>query len=210
MSPAPLPIALAAVLALIGGALVILFLPPVVHAALAVSDAATWLGVDGATAAGWSDTAIAGIVTWRDPLGPVLAAGPLFTSDEEAHLRDARLLAWAAWVAGALSLAGLLAWGRDPGRRAAMGPVLRRTGLAVIGVTVTIGIVGLVAFEPLFELFHRIAFPGGNWAFDASFSRLVRLYPLAFWEVMAAALGVLIVVGGLCLVLIGRRIARPA
>lgn len=209
MSPAPLLIALAAVVTLIGGALALLFLPPVVHLALGSADAAAWLGVDPATAANWSDIAIAGIVTWRDPVGPILASGPLFTPEEESHLRDARLLAWVAWGGAILSLAGLLVWARDPGRRAAMGPVLRRTGLAVIGVTVAIGIVGVVAFEPLFALFHRIAFPGGNWAFDAAVSRLVRLYPLAFWELMAAALGLLLIVGALGLVLTGRRLARP-
>jgi uncharacterized membrane protein len=73
-------------------------------------------------------------------------------------------------------------------------------------VTVVIAaIVGVVAFDPLFELFHRVFFPQGDWAFDPGSQRLVQLYPFRFWQVMAAALGVLSVLLGVARWAVGRR-----
>jgi uncharacterized membrane protein len=60
---------------------------------------------------------------------------------------------------------------------------------------VIVGVLGFVAFDPLFELFHRVFFPGGNWEFPAD-SNMIRLYPYAFWQLTAAALGALCVIGG--------------
>jgi uncharacterized membrane protein len=60
---------------------------------------------------------------------------------------------------------------------------------------VVVGVVGFIAFDPLFELFHRLFFPGGNWEFPAD-SNMIRLYPYAFWQLTAGALGVLCVMGG--------------
>ena len=56
------------------------------------------------------------------------------------------------------------------------------------------GVIGLVAFEPLFTIFHQVFFPGGGWAFDATSQRLVQLYPFAFWQIAAAAFGLLALV----------------
>ena len=112
------------------------------------------------------------------------------TPAEIDHLRDARTLLWLLFGAATLAMLGIavaLVRSDRPGR------IVRAIGLGgaatAVGVVV-IGIVGLVAFEPLFELFHRIFFPGGNWAFDPRTERLVQLYPYAFWQVIAAALGV--------------------
>ena len=72
---------------------------------------------------------------------------------------------------------------------------------------VVVGVVGYLAFEPLFELFHRVFFPGGNWEFPAD-SNMIRLYPYAFWELTAAALGVLCVIGGGLVWFVASRRAR--
>ena len=78
-----------------------------------------------------------------------------------------------------------------------------------IGVVV-IGIVGLIAFEPLFELFHRVFFPGGNWAFDPRTEHLVQLYPYAFWQLIAAGLGIVAGVLGIITWAVARWVAGPA
>jgi uncharacterized membrane protein len=62
----------------------------------------------------------------------------------------------------------------------------------------------LTAFEAAFTLFHEIVFPGGNWAFSAD-SLLIRLYPEQFWELTAAALGILASLGALVVWLVARR-----
>jgi uncharacterized membrane protein len=100
-----------------------------------------------------------------------------------------------------------LARHHDRERRAVWRAVSRGGGAAVIGA-VLVAIVGAIAFGALFTLFHEIAFPGGNWAFDPSTQRLVQLYPLAFWQIAAAALGLLVIVIGALVWWVGRAAAR--
>ncbi len=52
-----------------------------------------------------------------------------------------------------------------------------------------------VAFDALFETFHRIFFAGGSYTFDPATERLVQLFPFQFWQETA------IVVGAVCIVL---------
>ena len=58
-----------------------------------------------------------------------------------------------------------------------------------------IGVIGYFAFDTLFTLFHEVFFPQGNWEFPVD-SNMIRLYPYAFWQLTAVALGVLCVIGG--------------
>jgi uncharacterized membrane protein len=67
-----------------------------------------------------------------------------------------------------------------------------------------LGVVAAVAFGLAFEVFHRLLFPGGNWAFPAD-SNLIRLYPIAFWQLSVAALGLLAGGAGALTWWIGRR-----
>jgi len=70
------------------------------------------------------------------------------------------------------------------------------------------GAFAAVAFGIAFELFHRVLFPGGNWAFDPAQSNLVRMYPLGFWQLSAAAYGCLAIAGGTVVWLFARRRSR--
>ena len=136
--------------------------------------------------------------------------GPFYGPDEAAHLRDARLLLWLVLGAGAIAAAGLALRLVSSTDRAATWRGIARGGAIVALGTVAIGVVGWFAFEPLFELFHRIAFPGGNWAFDPRSQRLVQLYPFAFWELAAAGLGLgMVLLGGIAWV-VGRRAGRSS
>jgi integral membrane protein (TIGR01906 family) len=79
-----------------------------------------------------------------------------------------------------------------------------------IGVVIA-GVVGLVAFDQLFETFHRIFFPPGSYLFDPLTDRLVQLFPFAFWQETAIVVGVVII--GIALVVAtvaGRRARRSA
>ena len=58
-----------------------------------------------------------------------------------------------------------------------------------IGVVV-VGVVGLVAFDRLFELFHEVFFPAGSYLFDPATDRLVQLFPFQFWEETAMVVGI--------------------
>ena len=61
-----------------------------------------------------------------------------------------------------------------------------------VGVVVA-GVVGLVAFDQLFEIFHKVFFPAGSYLFDPTTDRLVQLFPFQFWQETAIAAGVVII-----------------
>ncbi|MCY7419164.1 MAG: DUF1461 domain-containing protein [Chloroflexi bacterium] len=183
----------------------------VMHPTLDAAQAAAWLQTDAVTAHGLSDRTVSELV-----FGPATFAfaGPdgaaMYDTAEVDHLRDARTLLWLMFGLAVLAALGIiLAMVRsaDPGRIVAavgLGGAVTAIGVVVIGV------VGVLAFEPLFELFHQVAFPGGNWAFDPSTERLVQLYPYAFWQLIAAALGLFAAVMGVVVWLVARRLTRPA
>ncbi len=174
-------------------ALLPLLTPWFIHLALEAADSAAWLGTTSQATHQLSDATVHDLVAGGDFAVTAPGGGPLFTTAEAAHMRDARMLLYAflalALLSAALVVANL-AMNRD--RAGAWRLVRRGAGGLAIGVVVG-GVIGFFAFEPAFELFHRIFFPGGNWAFDPATSQLVRLYPYAFWEIAAASLGAIAV-----------------
>jgi hypothetical protein len=134
----------------------------------------------------------------------------VYTYGEAAHLRDARAV---LYLFGALALASLVlvvAGLRHRPNDARRWRSVARGGAGLAIGAVVVGVIGYFAFEPLFELFHRVFFPGGNWEFPAD-SNMIRLYPYAFWQLTAGALGVLCVIGGgLVWWFAGRRAPRLA
>lgn len=130
-----------------------------------------------------------------------------FAADEAAHMRDVRLVLY-GFLALAIGSAGLIAWsiarhGADPRTWRS----IARGGAALALTLLVLGIFAALAFGVAFELFHRIMFPGGNWAFPAD-SLLIRLYPYAFWQLSAAAFGTLGIAGGSVIWFLARRRAR--
>lgn len=186
-------------LVIVAVALLPLLTPWVMHAALDLADSAAWLGMDPAAVHVVSDRTVDELLfgpgTWAAP-GPDGIA-PFFDATEVQHLRDVRQLLWWTFVVAALALIAILVLLE---RSVDGDQVMAAIGLggALVAVTVVIAaIVGVVAFDPLFELFHQVFFPQGDWAFDPGTQRLVQLYPFRFWQVMAAALGVLMVLLGI-------------
>jgi integral membrane protein (TIGR01906 family) len=181
-------------------AVLALMTPFYMHPALDAASSAAWLGTTPSQAHEYSDQTIGDLFA---PSGEFA----IFSADERAHMRDVRVVLWGFLGLAALGVAGLAVAYR---RRADRTDVIRAIGRggAVLAVgAVVVGAVAAVAFEAVFELFHRIFFPGGNWSFDPTTSRLVQLYPEAFWEITSAALGVLLVGGGLIVWLMARRSA---
>ncbi len=201
---------LATIAAVVALALLPLLTPLVMHPLLDAGDAHRWLGVTPDVAHAVSDATVADLM-----LGGAFAVtgpdgAPFYTTDEIAHLHDARILLWLVMgtgVAAGIVLGMRLARGVD--RAATWRGIARGGAIAALGA-IGIGVVGLLAFEPLLELFHRVFFPGGNWAFDPDASRLVRLYPYAFWQLAATGLGVGVVALGTLAWAVGRRLGRPA
>jgi hypothetical protein len=201
----------ATILVIVVLALMPLLTPLFIHPALDAAGSAGLLGLDVASTRDVSDRTVVDLLSFSGSFsfeGP--AGAPFFDASEQAHLGDARALLWVALVAGALSAVAIalaLVRHRDPERRAIWRAVSRGGAVAATG-TVIVGVIGALAFESLFTLFHQIAFPGGNRAFDPAFQRLVQLYPLGFWQIAAAALGVLVVFIGALVWWLGRAAAR--
>jgi uncharacterized membrane protein len=85
---------------------------------------------------------------------------------------------------------------------------VRSGALALAGGVTVLGIVAAVAFEPAFEVFHRLFF-AGNYSFDPRTDRLVQIFPAQLWFETTIAVGVGI--AALALVVAwasGRRAAR--
>lgn len=124
----------------------------------------------------------------------------VLTDAERAHMRDVRGVFAGFFAVGTLAIAVLLGsfWLSGKGRQgwtrrhAWRGVRLGAAGL-VLG-TVAAGVVALVAFDAAFEVFHRLFFTSGTYRFDPATSKLVQLFPDAFWSETAVAVGALIVV----------------
>ena len=141
-----------------------------------------------------------GLTTWHnawlryvtgeaaDP--PFSFGARLFTADENAHMADVRrvFIAFriAAAAAGMVGVAVVLRALRRS-RRAAV--VLVRDGalLAAAAVAV-IAVAAVVAFDPLFLLFHEVFFPGGNFLFPPD-SNLLAMYPDEYWYGVTLRIG---------------------
>ena len=68
-----------------------------------------------------------------------------------------------------------------------------------------LGVVSIVAFDALFEVFHRIFFAGGTYLFDPRTERLVQLFPDQFWSETSIVLGILLLGLARVVAVVGRR-----
>jgi integral membrane protein (TIGR01906 family) len=179
----------ATAVALLAVALLPLLTPWFMHPALDAGGSAAWLGTTSQATYQLSDSTVHDLVAGGNFALSAPGGGPFYTADEASHMRDARALLYAFLALGLLCTVFVVANLTVGGNRANAWRLVRRgSGGLAVGVVVA-GAVGFVAFEPAFELFHRIFFPGGNWAFDPATSQLVRLFPYAFWEIAAGSLG---------------------
>jgi len=158
------------------------------------ADLQTWLG--------WHH-ALATYVTGLSSMPPIsYGTGPIFTSDEYAHMADVRAVFRGAEVAALLAL---FVGGYRIARARRHGDALRlvRAGaLVAAGIVAVIGLAAAVAFEPLFLLFHDVFFPQGNFLFDQATSNLLRLYPEWYWQGITAGVGVSFIVVALLAALV--------
>jgi integral membrane protein (TIGR01906 family) len=138
---------------------------------------------------------------------------PVLDAREQGHMRDVRTVFLGLWALAAVSVLVLVLATRRRDRRASWRAV-RGGALGLTVGVVVLGVGSLVAFDAMFELFHRIFFSAGSYTFDPSSERLVQLFPFQFWEETALVLGVVIVAIALVVAVVaGRRRApeaRPA
>jgi integral membrane protein (TIGR01906 family) len=121
--------------------------------------------------------------------GPLFVIIPLpaFTAAESSHMADVKIRMDAARVvallcAGVLlGVIGVFAFHRQWDRLDELtSRAFRAAGIVLIAVCALIGFAALIGFTGFWTLFHRVLFPGGNWAFPAT-STLITLYPAEFF-----------------------------
>ncbi len=138
----------------------------------------------------------------------------LFGADEVSHMADVKQLFLLTFrVQGASAMFLLLVTGLAvyAFRRAVWETLavwLRRGPLITTGVIGVAGIAALVAFDPLFTLFHNLAFPQGNFLFPQT-ADLVRVFPFGFWRDMTLLIGFMTIVEAATLYAVGLLLRRP-
>jgi integral membrane protein (TIGR01906 family) len=172
------------------------------------SNAAGWTGyttdeLNAATGAILSD-----LVVGPPDFDVAVRGEPVLDAREQGHMRDVRTVFVGLWALTAVSVVVLLLAARRRDR-GALWRAVRRGSLGLTVVVVALGVGSLVAFDAMFELFHRIFFPAGSYTFDPTTERLVQLFPFQFWEETALVVGVVIVAIALVVALVAGRRGAP-
>ncbi|HSN95038.1 MAG TPA: DUF1461 domain-containing protein [Anaerolineaceae bacterium] len=109
--------------------------------------------------------------------------GTVYTPSEVAHLQDVKMViqvASMAWyIICGLSIAFLI-WMLVTKSWAQFRHSFFWGALLTILLMIALVVLMVLSFNSLFEKFHTIFFPKGNWTFTAS-SGLIRLFPLPLW-----------------------------
>ena len=119
----------------------------------------------------------------------------LFTEPEVEHMADVKQLflrTYRAQGAAALYLiiVGVVAVATLRGRAVSeLGRWLRWGAVLTTVVIVVVGVASIVAFDPVFNLFHALGFPQGNYRFDTRTSLLVQVFPFGFWRDVTLVVG---------------------
>ncbi|MEA2673284.1 MAG: hypothetical protein QOI92_476 [Chloroflexota bacterium] len=144
------------------------------------------------------------LVLWRGDFHVQAGAGPrlgeVLTDGERSHMLDVRNVFTAFWAfvaAGILTLVVGFRRARAPGAqpaawRAAAWRGVRNGALGLALAIAVVGVFAVFAFDAAFEVFHRLFFGAGTYSFDPATSKLVQLFPDAFWSQTAIIVGVVI------------------
>lgn len=161
------------------------------------AEATAWTGLTEAELRATTDAILSDLVLGPPDFDIAVNGSPVLNERERGHMRDVRGVFIGFFTAAAvLVAAALVIHARRRGAdRAPSWRAVQGGALALIAVLVVGGSVSFVAFDALFETFHRIFFAGGSYTFDPATERLVQLFPFRFWQESA------IVVGAVCVVL---------
>jgi integral membrane protein (TIGR01906 family) len=171
------------------------------------ANATAWTGYTTDELRAATDAILSDLVFGPPDFDVAVNGEPVLVERERGHMRDVRTVFSGLWLLAAASVVILLVASRRRDRTQSWQSV-RRAGLGLAGVVAALGVVALVAFDALFDLFHRIFFPGGSYTFDPASERLVQLFPFAFWQETAIVVGAAIVIVSVTVALIaGRRAA---
>ena len=200
-------IAVATALAIIALTLPLFLNPWWVAFEQARAQAAAWTGFSEPDLRRATDSILADLVVGPPDFDVAVGGAPVLDERERAHMRDVRgvFIGFFAIAVIAAGSALLIVARRRAEARSAASRAIRAGAVGLIAALVLLGAVALVAFDALFEAFHRIFFPGGSYTFDPSTERLVQLFPFQFWQETAVAVGVVATVAAAVVALAAHR-----
>ena len=115
-----------------------------------------------------------------------------FSPHEAEHMADCRnlvrLTRTLRWIFGAAALLLLVAAFVLRKERKKLSFGMRIGFYSTAGLFVALLIWGIVSFDSLFTVFHRLLFTNDGWLLDASTDMLIRLMPTSFFVSMAVKL----------------------
>ncbi|MEJ7749438.1 MAG: DUF1461 domain-containing protein [Candidatus Limnocylindrales bacterium] len=175
------------------------------------AEATAWTGYSEGDLRTATNGILADLVLGPPEFDVAVGGRPVLVERERAHMRDVRgvFLAFFA-LTGVLVVAALAAASfarRHSTASLAVWRALRRGALGLIAGLVVAGAISFVAFDSLFDVFHRLFFPGGSYTFDPTTDRLVQLFPFAFWQETAIVLGIVSIVIAAVIALVAGRAA---
>jgi integral membrane protein (TIGR01906 family) len=187
-------VAAATALVILGVAILPFTTPAYVHAEQDRAGVPALTGYDRETLDVVTGALLGDVFLWRGGFDVAVDGAAVLTERERSHMRDVRgvfagvvllILVAAAWLAIEARRTRADAWARAGLWRSA-----GRGATALAIVVVVLGVVSVIAFEAVFELFHRLFFTSGSYTFDPARDRLVQLFPQQFWSETTMLLGI--------------------
>jgi integral membrane protein (TIGR01906 family) len=189
-------VAAAAAVVILGASIAPFLAPPVVRFEQDRTGVGGLTGYTPAELDGVTGALLGDLVFWRGDFDVAVDRAPVLGDTERAHMRDVRTVFTAFWVVVLVGAVGLLvAFRRSRGSLDARADTWRSVGRGARILAVAIAVAGalvLVAFDAVFEVFHRLFFSAGSYTFDPATAKLVQLFPEAFWSEIAVAVGVVV------------------
>ena len=171
------------------------------------AQASAWTGFTEADLRSATDSILSDLVIGPPDFDVQVAGEPVLDERERSHMRDVRTVFIGFFALSAIAAAGVvvLAIRRRGADRISSWRAVRAGAVGLIAGLLIAGMVALVAFDALFEVFHRLLFPGGSYAFDPRTERLVQLFPFQFWQDSAIAVGLVAAVIALLVAVVAHR-----
>ena len=160
-----------------------------------------------------TESILADLVVGPPDFDVVIRGEPVLNDRERAHMRDVRSVFAGFAILALVSAVGLVAayaGARRLGHPERAWAAIRRGALGLSIGVVAGGVAAYFAFDTLFELFHRLFFPGGTYNFNPATDRLVQLFPDAFWSETTMAVGALILLISLVVARVAGERSHPA
>jgi integral membrane protein (TIGR01906 family) len=170
-----------------------------------------------ANVAAWTGFSTPEIRAATDPILADLVLGGTFTVEvrgqpvlnerERGHMADVRTVFRGLWIVAVGAVIVLIAAAKRGDTRRHWQAVRHSAVGLALGIGI-VGVMGLFAFDRLFEIFHELFFPAGSYLFDPATDRLVQLFPFQFWQETAIVVGVVIIVASFVVAAFAGRRAR--